>query len=156
MAPAEELATRLRDAGITLAVAESAAGGLIAAELTRPSGSSAWFRGGVVAYDDASKTTLLGIPEQLLVDHGSVSAEAARALAEAARRIFDADFGIGETSIAGPGGATETKPVGLTFVAVASAQETRHHELHLTGTREQNREGAVDAALALLASLIPM
>jgi PncC family amidohydrolase len=146
----EDLAARLKSAGLTVAVAESAAGGLIAAELTAPAGSSAWFRGGLVAYDAASKTALLGIPEDLFVEHGSVSAEAARAMAEAARRVFGADLGVGETSIAGPGGGTAAKPVGLTYVAVASASGVRVKEARLSGSREENRREAVAMAMALL------
>jgi len=148
--PLVELAEQLTAAGLTVAVAESAAGGLISAEMTRLAGSSAYFRGGIVAYDDTSKTNLLGIPGALLDEHGSVSAEACRAMAEAARRLFGADYGIGETSIAGPGGATETKPVGLSYVAVASAETTGLRELRVAGDREQNRRAIAAAAVALL------
>ncbi len=151
----EELASSLEVSGLTVAVAESAAGGLIAAELTRLPGSSAYFRGGIVAYDDASKTGLLGIPSIVLEEHGSVSAEAARAMAQAARRLFDASFGIGETSIAGPGGATDTKPVGRSYVAVAGPRGTDVRELHLAGDREANRQAIVRSAVELLAELIP-
>ena len=140
--------------GVTVAVVESAAGGLISAELSRAPGSSAWFAGGVVAYDAASKSGLLGIPRTLFEEHGSVSAEACRAMAEAARRVFGTDLGIGETSIAGPGGGTADKPVGLCFVAVAAADGTEVRELRLAGGREQVRRGIVEAAMALLEQAI--
>lgn len=150
MTSTEELVRALRDARVSVAVAESAAGGLIAARLTGPTGSSAYFRGGVVAYDDASKTGLLGIPTAVFVKHGSVSREACAALAEAARRVFQADYGIGETSIAGPTGATAEKPVGLSFVGVASSGGTEVREHHFAGSREANRQAAVQAAMDLL------
>lgn len=146
----ELLAARLRDLHLTVAVAESAAGGLIAAELSRLPGSSAYFRGSVVAYDDQSKTHILGIPEQLFVEHGSVSPQACVAMAEAARRVFGADIGLGETSVAGPGGGTEAKPVGLSFVAIASATQRNTRENRFTGDRDQNRRAAVEAAFELL------
>ena len=145
---------RLRELGLTVAVAESATGGLISAELSRLPGSSAWFKGGLVAYDADSKTRILGIPKGLFVDHGSVSAEACRALAEAARRLFGADFGLGETSIAGPDGATDSKPLGLSYVAVATTAGTEVREAHLSGDRQANRQAIVDAALDLLAAVI--
>jgi len=150
----ELVADQLRRQNRTVAVAESAAGGLIAAELSRLPGSSVYFRGGIVAYDDASKTRLLDIPLALFEEHGSVSAEAALAMAEAARRLFEADFGIGETAIAGPGGGTAEKPVGLAYVAVASAtdREVRRHTF--SGDRQANRRSSADAALSLLAELV--
>jgi PncC family amidohydrolase len=146
----EQVIQSLKDQGRTVAVAESACGGLIAAELTRLPGSSACFRGGIVAYDDRSKTAILGVPEQLLVEHGSVSAEACLAMAEAARRVFQADIGLGETSVAGPGGSTAAKPVGLSYVAAVGAQRREVRENRFTGDREQNRQAAVGAALRLL------
>jgi len=151
----EQIAARLKEAGATLAVAESAAGGLIAAELTRLPGSSAFFHAGVVAYGDASKTRLLRIPLALFEERGSVSAQAAGAMAEAARRLFDATYGIGETGIAGPSGGTAEKPVGLTYVAVASdtSTEVREHRFDSTD-RETNRRAAAEAALRLLAEVL--
>ncbi|HEX6513371.1 MAG TPA: CinA family protein [Chloroflexota bacterium] len=131
-------------------MAESAAGGLIAAELSRLPGSSDYFRGGIVAYDDASKVQLLGIPEALFLEHGSVSAEAASAMAEAARQLFGATYGVGETGIAGPGGATPEKPVGLSYVAVAGPAGVHVRESRFAGDREANRQAAVREAVELL------
>jgi nicotinamide-nucleotide amidase len=150
----DEVVALLRERGLTVSVAESSAGGLIAAELSRLPGSSAWFRGGVVAYDAASKTGLLGIPEGLLVEHGSVSAAAAGAMADAALRLFGSDFGVGETSILGPGGGTAGKPVGMGYVAVAGAGGTHVRELRLGAARDDNRVAAVLAALGLLAEVV--
>jgi PncC family amidohydrolase len=155
MVSIEELSERLRAAGLTVAVAESSSGGLIAAEMSRLPGSSAYFRGGIVAYDAEAKTRLLGMPQTLFVEHGSVSAAAAQAMAEAARRLFEADVGIGETSIAGPGGATEGKPAGLSYVAAAHGAGAEVREATFTGTRAENRLAAVDLAARLLAELVP-
>jgi PncC family amidohydrolase len=152
--PVVALAAQLKAAGLTVAVAESAAGGLISAELTRLPGSSAYFRAGIVAYNDASKMAVLGIPAGLLDEHGSVSGEVAEAMAKAAQRLFGASLGIGETSIAGPGGATETKPVGLSYVAVAGERGTSVRELRLAGDREANRQAVTGAALALLSEAL--
>lgn len=146
----EHLAERLRDLHLTIAVAESAAGGLIAAALTRPPGSSAYFRAGIVAYDDDSKVRVLGIANDVFVRHGSVSAEAALELADAARRLFGCDMGIGETSVAGPGGASAAKPVGLSYVAVVGANVRVVRENIFRGERDSNRHAAVDAAIQLL------
>jgi len=146
----QRLAQYLTNAGLTVAVAESASGGLIAAELTRSPGSSAWFRGGIVAYDDASKTRILGIPEATFLEHGSVSRQACAAMAEAARQLFGADIGLAETSIAGPGGGTDAKPTGLSYVALASARAHEVRENYFSGSREQNRQAAVEVALELL------
>jgi PncC family amidohydrolase len=150
------LGARLQAAGFTVAVAESAAGGLIAAALTSQGGSSTFFRGGIVAYDDATKTQLLGIPSAVFEQHGSVSAEAAEAMAQAARRLFGAEYGVGETSIAGPGGATAAKPVGLSYVAVAGPDGAKTEEHRFDGTRAENRQAVVHAALRLVAEVIPM
>jgi nicotinamide-nucleotide amidase len=144
------LAARLTAAGLTVAIAESAAGGLIAAVLTELPGSSAYFRGSIVAYDGASKTSLLGIPVTLFEEHGSVSAEAALAMAQAAQRLFGVDIGIGETSIAGPGGGTPDKPVGLSFVAVSGAHGPFERKSQLGRDRQANRETIVDLALDCL------
>lgn len=146
----EFVAGRLRELHLTVAVAESAAGGLIAAELTLLPGSSAYFRGGIVAYDDDSKFHVLGIAKDVFVQHGSVSAEAALELADAARRLFRSDIGVGETSVAGPGGATAAKPVGLSYVAVVSAKVREVRENRLSGNRDGNRQSAVATAIELL------
>ena len=97
---------------------------------------------------------MLGIPASVFEAHGSVSAEAASAMAEAARRLLAADLGIGESAIAGPGGASAGKPVGLTYVAVVAASGTHVRECRFAGSRQENREAAVEAALELLGDTI--
>jgi nicotinamide-nucleotide amidase len=136
----------LRDAGRTVAVAESCTGGGIGAAMTSVPGSSAWFRGGAVVYADDLKTAIVGVPAGTIAREGAVSATVARLLAEGARERFGSDYGIGATGIAGPTGGSPEKPVGLVFVAVAGGGETRVREMRLPGDRELVRARAVHAA----------
>lgn len=144
------IARALRARGLTVAVAESACGGLIAARLSAVPGASAWFRGGIVAYDNALKAALLGVAEATLVEHGAVSAAAALAMADGVRRICRADVGLAETGIAGPTGGTAAKPVGLFYVALAAEGVARVEERHFGGTRSRVRRLAADFAMAVL------
>jgi len=150
------IAGLLRSAGLTVAVAESSAGGAISAELTSQPGSSAYFVGGIVAYDDLSKTAVLGLDPQLLTAYGSVSAPVAAAMARAARTLFHADLGLGETAILGPGGATDTKPAGLSFIALATEDGEQVRELQLQGDRSSNRAAIVAAALELIGTSVSL
>jgi nicotinamide-nucleotide amidase len=103
----------------TVAVAESCTGGLIAEQITAVPGCSAWFLGGVVAYANSAKQSLLGVPEAMLIEHGAVSRPVARAMAEGVRERFGADIGVSTTGISGPDGGTDDKPVGLVHVGIA-------------------------------------
>ncbi len=135
----------------TVAVAESCTGGLVAARLTDIAGSSAYVRGGVVVYSNEAKTDLAGVPASLIEQHGAVSCEVARALADGARERFGADVGIGVTGIAGPGGGSEDKPVGTVWFSVASADGARiDRKAHLPGTRPDVRDRATTVTLHLL------
>ena len=135
----------------TVAVAESCTGGLVAARLTDIAGSSAYVRGGVVAYSNEAKTALAGVPAAMIAEHGAVSCEVARALADGARERFGADVGIGVTGVAGPGGGTEDKPIGTVWFSVASADGTRiDRKAHLPGTRPDVRDRATTVTLHLL------
>ncbi len=134
----------------TVALAESCTGGLLGAALTDVPGSSAWFRGGLVCYANDLKTTLAGVPEELLRAHGAVSEPVARALAAGARRVCSADFGLGVTGVAGPDGGTADKPVGTVYVALADAGEGRAVKLDWPGDRSLIRRRAVTVALDLL------
>ena len=131
----------------TLATAESCTGGLVGGALTRLPGSSAWYLGGIVAYSNALKTALLGVPPELLAERGAVSPETARAMADGARRATGADFAISLTGIAGPGGAVPGKPVGLIFIAVAGPAATAVFEHRFPGSRADVRAAATEAAL---------
>ena len=135
----------------TVAVAESCTGGLVAARLTDVAGSSAYVRGGVVVYSDAAKTELVGVPAELIAEHGAVSCEVARALADGAIARFGADVGIGITGVAGPGGGTDDKPVGTVWFSVALRDGTRiDRKAHLPGGRADVRDLATTVALHLL------
>jgi len=109
----------LAERGMTIAVAESCTGGLIATRMTNNPGSSAYFAGGVVAYSNAAKSELLGVPAAAIEEHGAVSDPVVRAMAEGVRERFGVDIGIATTGISGPGGGTASKPVGLIHIALA-------------------------------------
>jgi len=146
----EHVAGLLAANGKTLAIAESCTGGLAAELVTRISGSSAYFLGGVVAYANAVKTSLLGVPAELLAQHGAVSAEVARAMAEGVRQRLGADFGLAFTGIAGPTGGTEQKPVGLVHWALSSAAGTEARERVFVGDRLAIRRRAAFSGFDLL------
>jgi nicotinamide-nucleotide amidase len=137
----------LAERGQSVAAGESCTGGMIAELLTAVPGSSGYFRGGVVAYSNAAKTALLGVPAALLEQHGAVSEPVARAMAEGVRERFAVDYAVATTGIAGPSGGTPEKPVGLVYVALASATATEVRELVFTFDRERNRRVTAQVAL---------
>jgi nicotinamide-nucleotide amidase len=149
-----DLLQALASRKLTLAAAEGDTGGLLLAQLIAVPGSSAVVRGGVVAYHDDLKRGLLAVPVQVLREHGAVSAEAAQAMAGGVRRLAGADLGVATTGIAGPGGATAAKRVGLAYVAVASAERVVVREHHWQGDRDHNRQASVEAALSLVWDLL--
>ena len=137
----------------TLALAESCTGGLLAKRLTDMPGSSAYFTEGLVTYSNEAKERLLGVPHALLLEHGAVSEPVARAMAEGARRISGADYGLSVTGIAGPDGGTEEKPVGLVFVGISDAEGTFAERLDFTAwarSRDSIRERSTNRAFDLL------
>jgi nicotinamide-nucleotide amidase len=143
----------LGDRGATLALAESCTGGLLAKRLTDMPGSSAYFTEGLVTYSNESKERLLGVPHAMIVDHGAVSEPVAREMAEGARRVSGADYGLSVTGIAGPDGGTQEKPVGLVFVGISDAKVTFAEKLDLTAwarSRDSIRERSANRALDLL------
>ena len=151
----ERLAGGLRARGWMLAAAESCTGGLIAAACTSLAGSSDWFERGFVTYSNAAKTDLLGVPAALIAQHGAVSAEVARAMADGALGRSRAQLAVAVTGVAGPGGGTALKPVGTVWLAVAVAGSPAQAELlQLAGDRADVRQQTVLRALAaLLAAL---
>lgn len=152
---AEQLLQRLRAQGLTLATAESCTGGLVSALLTEIAGSSDVFTHGYITYANAAKISMLGVPQNLIETHGAVSEEVARAMAEGAQRASGASVAVAITGIAGPSGATATKPVGLVHVACArSGFRTLHHVCQFSGNRSGVRLQAVEAALALVAQQV--
>jgi PncC family amidohydrolase len=147
---AERLQATCVAAGLRVAVAESCTGGRVGDALTDVAGSSAYVAGGLIAYEDAAKEALLGVPRPVLVAHGAVSAQVAVAMAEGARSIFGSDLAVSVTGIAGPGGGTPGKPVGLTYVAAADAAGSSVRRFAWTGDREANKAASARAALELL------
>jgi nicotinamide-nucleotide amidase len=137
----------LECAGRTLATAESCTAGLLAAAVTGVPGSSAWFRGGFVVYSDDLKKSLAGVAPEVLEKHGAVSAEVADELARGARARCGADYGIGITGIAGPGGGSAQKPVGLVHLALAERSGTETWRLLQSGDRNLVRHRTVATAL---------
>lgn len=138
----------------TIATAESCTGGGVAARLTSVAGSSAYVLGGIVAYANGAKAVLLGVDEEILRTRGAVSAECALAMARGARAAFGADWAVSTTGIAGPGGATGRKPVGLVHFAVAGPGGERHEEHVFPGNRAAVTRAAVDVALRMLADAV--
>jgi len=140
----------LRAAGQTVAVAESCSGGLICHRLTAVPGSSDYFLEGVVVYSNQSKVKNLHIPAKIIEQHGAVSQEVAQLMAENIRLKSGADLGLATTGIAGPGGGTPNKPVGLVFVALATSSETTVSRNLFLGSREQVKFQASQKALDML------
>jgi PncC family amidohydrolase len=140
----------LKELGLTVAVAESVTGGLIGSRFTDVAGSSEYFMGGVVSYSNDAKVKLLEVKRETLARHGAVSEETALEMAAGVRRAFGTDIGLSVSGIAGPGGATKDKPVGLMWLAISTQTATRARSVRLTGDRLQNKSGAADAVLELL------
>jgi len=144
----EEVTGRLMTLrGVTLSVAESCTGGMIGEVLTATPGSSAYFKGGIVAYWNDAKAALLGVPDEMLKQHGAVSEAVARAMAEGVRVRFGTDLAIATTGIAGPTGGSAEKPVGLVYVALAAANGSQVRELQLAFDRERNRRLTAQIAI---------
>jgi nicotinamide-nucleotide amidase len=148
-ATAARVVDLLRGAGQHVGVAESLTGGLLAGALTDVPGSSAVLLGGVVAYAPAVKTSVLGVPEDLVAAHGVVSRECALAMAEGVRRLLGAEWGVSTTGVAGPGPA-DGHPPGTVHVAVVGESTGAHRVLHLNGDRETVRSSTVEVTLRLL------
>lgn len=144
-----ELGTALRAKGMKLAVAESCTGGKVSDMITSVAGSSDYFLGGVVSYSNEAKVALLQVDSGTLMSEGAVSEAVAVQMADGARRAFGADVGLSTTGIAGPGGGSASKPIGLVFIAV-SVRDTRVCRRHVfPGSREDVKRGSSEAAIAL-------
>lgn len=147
----EEVVGRLlRLQGKTVAVAESCTGGLVVHRITNIPGSSDYFERGIVSYSNRAKEEILQVPGSVIERHGAVSPEVAGAMAAGVRRHAEADVGLGVTGIAGPGGGTESKPVGLTYIALADATGEEWREYRFPYRREENKLWASQMALEML------
>lgn len=151
MTVAEQVGAALRKRGWTVCAAESCTGGLILTWLTDVAGSSDYVRGGVVAYANSAKTALLGVREETLAAHGAVSEATAAEMALGARRAFGADVAVSVTGIAGPGGGSSEKPVGLTYIGLAASGDVLRVERHVwPGDRTEVRRASATRALEMI------
>lgn len=151
---AELLAFELGLRHKTMCCAESCTGGLIGAAMTDMAGSSEYFLGSAVTYSNEAKMKLLGVREQTLADHGAVSEETASEMALGAAALFGADYSVAVTGIAGPGGETPTKPVGLVYIAVSDGSRVVVTKNNFEGGRQQVRDNTVMEACGLLKDFI--
>lgn len=145
-----EVAELLKKTKKTISVAESLTGGLLSSKLTSQPGSSDFFIGGIVSYHNRIKVMELGVPASAIAQGSPVSKEVAVAMAEGIKKRYRTDIGLSVTGIAGPTSTTPPKPIGLTYIGLASDQGIVFKELHLTGGRGEIREKAAAAALGLL------
>lgn len=144
----------LKEANLTLSTAESCTGGLLAHRITNIPGSSEYFLGGIVAYRNDIKQSILGVEETLTRQFGAVSAEVAKAMAERVKIITNSDIGIGVTGIAGPTGATKEKPVGLVYIALSSNSKVEVEKFNFAGERETVKFKATQRALILIIKML--
>jgi nicotinamide-nucleotide amidase len=151
---ASKLGGALRARRLRVATAESCTGGWIAKALTDIAGSSQWFDGGVVAYSDAAKIALLGVPGDVLAAHGAVSEAVVRAMAEGARSRFAADLAVAVSGVAGPGGGSADKPVGTVHFAWAAPGGATAARRIFAGGRETVRRLTVALALERLVEIV--
>ena len=143
----KEIGNLLRQEGLTLGVVESATGGLISHRITNIPGSSDYYKGSVTAYSNEAKIKVVGVKEATISQHGAVSSQVAKEMAEGGRKVLAADICLADTGIAGPGGATPGKSVGLFYLGLSHQGGTYSQKHNFHGNREQNKQSAAEAAL---------
>jgi len=146
----EAIGDLLRQKGLTLGVVESATGGLISHRITNVPGSSDYYKGSVTAYSNEVKSGVVGVSEDTLIQYGAVSPQVAEELAEGGKMLLGADICIADTGIAGPGGATAGKGVGLFYLGLSHGERTYSRKHQFRGDREQNKQSAAEEALSWL------
>ena len=149
------LGQQLSERGLTISVAESFTGGMIAHVITNAPGSSRYFQGGVIAYANEVKMEILGVSEQTLIDHGAVSRETVLEMARGVRTALDTDIGISSSGIAGPEGGSPDKPVGLAWIGFSSTGNEYAEQFMFVGNRLQIKEQAVHSAIERLITFLP-
>ncbi len=147
---AQEIGEMLRNKKLTLGCVESASGGLFSSIISEIPGSSDYFKGAVISYSNQAKVNLAGVSKETLEKYGAVSPRVAEEMAYGGRRALDVDICLSDTGIAGPGGATDKKAVGLFYLGLSHKDGTFNRRLNLTGDRQQNREAAAKEALLWL------
>ena len=146
----EQIGNLLRERGLTIAIAESSTGGLISHLITNVPGSSGYYKGTVVAYDNEVKIKILGVKRETLEKYKSVSYQTGEEMAQGVREAMGADIGLSETGIAGPTSGSSGKRVGLFYIGLSSKQGNRVREHIFQGDRLENKKSAAQAALAML------
>jgi len=146
----EEIARALLERKWWIATAESCTGGLLAHTLTNIPGSSAYFRGGVVSYSNEVKMKVLGVKRETLEQYGAVSEQTAREMAEGVKNLMEVDVAVATTGIAGPGGGTPEKPVGLVYIGLATPEGVEVKRFLFNGDRLYNKEQFCNAALNMV------
>ncbi len=146
----EQIVRELQNRGYTITTAESCTGGLLAGRILNVSGASAVYNEGHITYSNEAKERLLGVSHDTLEQYGAVSRQTAAEMAIGAARVANANVGLSTTGIAGPGGGTPEKPVGLVYVGCCINSEVTVEECRFSGNREENRNAAVEAVLQLL------
>ncbi len=146
----QEVGNLLRKKGLTLGTVESATGGLISHLITNVPGSSDYYMGSVISYSNEIKVRVVGVKETTLKEYGAVSYQVAEEMAAGGRKLLGVDICLADTGIAGPGGATEGKPVGLFYIGMSHKGGTFSRKHIFRGNREQNKQQAAEAALGWL------
>lgn len=146
----QEIGDLLRQKALTLGVVESATGGLISHRITNVPGSSDYYKGSVTAYSNETKIKVIGVKEETITKYGAVSPQVAKEMARGGRRVLDVDICLADTGIAGPGGATPEKPVGLFHIGLSHRIRTYSRKYIFKSNREQNKQDAAETALGLL------
>jgi nicotinamide-nucleotide amidase len=146
----EEIGSILKQKGLTLGIVESATGGLLSHRITNIAGSSDYYKGSVTAYSNQVKTGVVGVKEDTLNQYGAISPEVAEEMALGGRKILGADICLADTGIAGPGGASAGKGVGLFYIGLSHGERTFSQKHNFTGDRQQNKQSAAEAALKWL------
>ena len=146
----KEIGDIVRQKGLTLGSVESATGGLVSHLITNVPGSSDYYKGSITAYSNETKVKVVGVKEGTINEYGAVSHQVAEEMAQGGRKVLAVDICLADTGIAGPGGATPGKPVGLFYIGLSHQAGTYSQEHHFQGDREQNKKAAAEAALAWL------
>jgi len=146
----QEVGELLRRCGLTLGLVESATGGLVSSMITSVAGSSDYYQGSVTSYSNRIKSGLVGVSEKTLAEYGAVSAQVVEEMAGGGRKLLAVDICLSDTGIAGPGGATADKPVGLFYIGLSHKDGTFSRRYEFRGSRQQNRQAAAEAVLSWL------
>ena len=146
----QDIGNLLRRKGLTLGLVESATGGLISHLITNVPGSSDYYQGSVIAYSNEVKIKVVGVKEDTINKYGAVSSQVAEEMAQGGRKVLDADICLADTGIAGPGGATPGKPVGLFYIGLSHQAGTYSQKHNFQSDREQNKRSTAEAALGWL------